>query len=185
MAAPDGGSGGGELRRGQATTAAIRATTPSARATLPQRTRRRRSCLTDPVAAPARSSPPALLPSIAAMAAEPPVYDLVLLLDTATEEARRLTILADVEDAIDRSGEVLSRYDWGVRPTAYEVRKHTDADYHLIQFHGSPELLEQLEHNLKITDGVLRFRIIKLRRGTPPAPDMRPAAVGAGVPDEE
>jgi small subunit ribosomal protein S6 len=119
------------------------------------------------------------------MAAEPPTYDLVLLLDTETEEERRLTILADVEDAIDRSGEVISRYDWGIRQTTYEVRKHADADYHLIQFHGSPELLEQLDHNLKITDGVLRFRIIKLRRGTPPPPDLRPVSVGAEGLEEE
>ncbi len=119
------------------------------------------------------------------MAAERPLYDLVLLLNPETEEERRLKILADVEDAIDRSGEVISRYDWGVRPTAYELRKRADADYHLIQFHGSTELLEQLDHNLKITDGVMRFRTIKLRRGTPPAPEMRPVGVGADATSDE
>ena len=60
-----------------------------------------------------------------------------------------------------------------MRATAFEVRKRTDADYHLLQFHGPVELLEQLDHSLKITDGVLRFRIIKLRPGTPPPPDLR------------
>ena len=39
-----------------------------------------------------------------------------------------------------------------------------------------PALLEQLDHNLKITDGVLRHRIIKLRPGTPDPPDLRPSA---------
>jgi small subunit ribosomal protein S6 len=110
------------------------------------------------------------------MATEAPIYDLTLLLDSAIDDDRRLTILANVEDSIDRAGEIVSRHDWGVRTTAYEVRKRTDADYHLLQFHGPRELLEQLEHNLKITDGVLRFRIIKLRPGTPPPPDLRPAA---------
>jgi small subunit ribosomal protein S6 len=119
------------------------------------------------------------------MATEPPLYDLVLLLDSASEEDRRLRILADVEDAINRLGEVVSRHDWGVRQTSYEVRKHAAADYHLIQFHGSPELLEQLDHNLKITDGVVRFRIIKLRHGTPPPPDLgAQPAVGAAEPAE-
>ena len=33
---------------------------------------------------------------------------------------------------------------------------------------------EPLDHNLKITDGVLRFRMIKLRPGTPAPPDLRP-----------
>jgi small subunit ribosomal protein S6 len=110
------------------------------------------------------------------MATEAPVYDLTLLLDTALEDERRDTILANVEEAIDRDGEIVGRHDWGVRTTAYEVRKHADADYHLLQFRGTPDLLQALDHNLKITDGVLRFRIIKLRPGTAAPPDLRPVA---------
>src|ERR671922_1093952 len=116
------------------------------------------------------------------MTTEAPVYDLVLLLDNQIEQERRDTILANVEDAIDRDGEIVGRHDWGVRPTIYEVRKHGEADYHLLQFRGSPALLEQLDHNLKITDGILRFRIIRLRPGTPAPPDLRPAAVAAAAP---
>ena len=116
------------------------------------------------------------------MATEAPVYDLVLLLDQTIEQERRDTILANVEDAIDRAGELVGRHDWGNRQTVYEVRKHSEADYHLIQFRGPATLLEQLDHNLKITDGVLRFRIIKLRPGTPAPPDLRPAAMAAAAP---
>ena len=119
------------------------------------------------------------------MAREAPVYDLVLLLDTTIEQERRDTILANVEDAIDRAGELVGRHDWGNRHTVYEVHKHTEADYHLIQFRGSASLLEQLDHNLKITDGILRFRIIKLRPGTPPPPDLRPAAMAAAAAPEQ
>jgi small subunit ribosomal protein S6 len=115
------------------------------------------------------------------MASEPPVYDLILLLDNSIEQDRRDTILANVEDAIDRAGDIVGRHDWGVRQTVYEVRKQSEADYHLLQFHGPASLLEQLDHNLKITDGILRFRIIKLRPGTPPPPDLRPAAVAAAA----
>ena len=116
------------------------------------------------------------------MASEAPVYDLILLLDTTIEQERRDTILANVEDAIDRNGEIVGRHDWGNRHTVYEVRKQSEADYHLIQFRGSSTLLEQLDHNLKITDGILRFRIIKLRPGTPAPPDLRPAAMAAAAP---
>ena len=113
------------------------------------------------------------------MATEAPVYDLTLLLDTALEDDRRDTILANVEEAIDRDGEIVGRHDWGVRTTAYEVRKHADADYHLLQFQGTSELLNQLNHALKITDGVNRFRIIKLRKGTPTPPDLSMSAAAA------
>src|ERR671915_1417830 len=115
------------------------------------------------------------------MAREAPIYDLILLLDTTIEQERRATILANVEDAIDRAGEIVGRHDWGNRHTVYEVRKQSEADYHLLQFRGPASLLEQLDHTLKITDGILRFRIIKPRPGTPPPPDLRPAAVAAAA----
>jgi small subunit ribosomal protein S6 len=139
----------------------------------------------------ARAAAGAARPRVASidrrMATEPPVYDLVLLLDTQADEERRTEILENVQAAIEQSGEIVGRHDWGVRPTVYEIHKRPDADYHLFQFHGGTELLEQLDHTLKITDGVLRFRIIKLRAGTPPPPDLgAPAAAtaAAGEPDE-
>src|SRR3954463_4769491 len=117
------------------------------------------------------------------MAQEPPLYDLVLLLDTQADDERRAQLLDNVQAAIEKGGEVVGRYDWGVRPTVYEVQKRPDADYHLFQFHGDNALLEQLDHTLKITDGVLRFRIIKLRAGTPPPPDLgSPPPADAGPP---
>lgn len=120
------------------------------------------------------------------MAHERPTYDLNLLLESGLDEDRQEKILADVETMIVNSGELLGSHDWGIRPTAYEVRKHKDASYHLIQFHATPELLESLDRTLKITDGVVRHRVIKLRRGTPPPPEQRPAfaAVGEGEGDE-
>jgi small subunit ribosomal protein S6 len=116
------------------------------------------------------------------MATEQPTYDLVLLLDPEADEERRTNIMASLEQIIERQGAVLSRHDWGVRPTAYQVRKRGDADYHLLQFQGTPELLLQLDHALKITDGVNRFRIIKLRPGTPDPPDLRMSAAAAAEP---
>jgi len=115
------------------------------------------------------------------MAIEQPVYDLILLLDPETQEERRTNILASLEQVIERQGSIVSRHDWGLRPTAYEIRKRAEADYHLLQFQGTSELLNQLTHALKITDGVNRFRIIKLRKGTPDPPDLRMSAAAAAA----
>ena len=114
------------------------------------------------------------------MAREAPIYDLTLLLDSAADDERRDKIVADVETLIDRhGGSLVGRHDWGVRQTAFQVHKKADADYHLIQFYATNEVLEALDHTLKITDGVNRFRVIKLRPGTPEPPDLRAAAAGA------
>jgi small subunit ribosomal protein S6 len=71
---------------------------------------------------------------------------------------------------IGNGGSIVGKHEWGPRAMAYEIRHKTDAEYHLIQFHASAPLLENLQRTLRITDGVVRFRIIKLERGTPEPP---------------
>ena len=110
-----------------------------------------------------------------------PTYDLVLLLDPQAEPDARAKILTDPRTAIAAAGELVNEDDWGSRSLAYPIERHTDAEYHLLQFHaGTPELLSELDRTLRITDGVLRFRIVKLAPGTPAAPDMR-ASSASGV----
>jgi small subunit ribosomal protein S6 len=118
------------------------------------------------------------------MAPTQPLYDLVLMLDTSAEDARRAEILKSVEDAIGKAGEVTNKQDWGPRAMAFEIAHKKDADYHLLQFHGTPELLAQLDRSLRITDEVVRFRIIKLAPGTPAPPESRPEPQPGGATEE-
>ncbi|MGH2864745.1 MAG: 30S ribosomal protein S6 [Solirubrobacteraceae bacterium] len=115
-----------------------------------------------------------------------PTYDLVLLLDPQAEEDARAKIVADVRSAIEAQGELLRNDGWGERALSYPIEKKTSAEYHLLQFHaGASELLDGLDRTLRITDGVLRFRIIKLQPGVPDAPDMRSSAAVAGPAETE
>lgn len=107
-----------------------------------------------------------------------PTYDLVLLLDNEAEEETRAKILAETSEAIAAKGELLRHDVWGTRALTYPIAHKTTAEYHLMQFHTpTPELLRDLDHALRITDGVIRFRVIKLKPGTPAAPDMLAVAV--------
>jgi small subunit ribosomal protein S6 len=97
----------------------------------------------------------------------------MLLLDPQAEEETRKKIVADARAAIEAEGEFLRHDNWGDRTLAYPIDRRTDAEYHLLQFHaGAPELLGALNRTLRITDGILRFRIIKLKPGVPDAPDV-------------
>jgi small subunit ribosomal protein S6 len=114
------------------------------------------------------------------MAKEAPIYDLMLLLSAGAEEEQRAKILADVEATISRAGGSIERNDdWGQRAMAYEIRHQPEADYHLLQFRAPATLIEELSHTLRITDGVVRFRVIKVRPGTPEAPSSPPPVVAA------
>jgi small subunit ribosomal protein S6 len=114
------------------------------------------------------------------MATEAPIYDLMLMLSTSAEDEQRAKILRDVESAIAGAGGSVQRNDdWGQRPMTYEIRHQPEADYHLLQFKAPPTLIEELSHTLRITDGVLRLRVIKVRPGTPEAPSTPPPVVAA------
>ena len=111
------------------------------------------------------------------MPAQNPTYDLMLLLDTAAEEEQRAKILAEAERLLESNGAtIVSKHDWGVRKTAFEIRHKNDAEYHLLQFSGGPQVPAALDRYLRIADGVVRFRVIKLRAGLPPVPDLRASA---------
>jgi small subunit ribosomal protein S6 len=102
------------------------------------------------------------------------LYDLMLLIDLAAPEDRQSAVVGEVEQMISAGGgEVLGEYDWGTRRLAYEIDHRPEADYRLWQLEAGPELLERLQTRLRIMDGVLRFRIIRLKPGSPPPPPPR------------
>lgn len=121
------------------------------------------------------------------MAQDAPIYDLVLLLDPAAQSETHDTIVADVGKLIEANGATtVGTHDWGRRKTAYEIDKKAEAEYRLIQFQGPPTVPSELSRVLRITDGVLRHRIVRLEPGTPPPPNLRASATAApAAPAEE
>ncbi|HVC84435.1 MAG TPA: 30S ribosomal protein S6 [Solirubrobacteraceae bacterium] len=127
------------------------------------------------------------------MAADKPIYDLILLLDLGAEDSVRAKIVADARAAISADGELVGDQDWGTRTLAYEIDHRDQAEYHLLQFHGPASLIDGLEHTLRITDGVVRHRVIKLPPGStavaatpaPPAPTAEAPAPTAEAPPSE
>jgi small subunit ribosomal protein S6 len=113
------------------------------------------------------------------------VYDLVLMLDPNVPDDRHREILGSVGSAIEGKGSLVSQHDWGMRRMAFEIDHRADAAYHLFQFEGGKDLLDQLDYSLKIADGVLRHRIIKVKPGTPPPPTPRAEAPRAARPADD
>jgi small subunit ribosomal protein S6 len=118
----------------------------------------------------------AVRPAFAIVAGRMPgYYDLMLLVDPTAPEERRNAAISEAESIINTGGELVGSYDWGTRRMAYEIDHRPEADYRLYQFNGDNALLDRLNQRLRILDGVLRFRIIKLKPGqpTPPPPDQQ------------
>jgi small subunit ribosomal protein S6 len=191
----DAGSVGvGERRCGQATSTTATATTITASPTLPQRTRDSSDGSGSTDMSVQGAGGPEFAPVLLMcqrptgcfdMAETQPTYDIVLLLDTAAADEVRAKVVDDVEKMITAGGEVIGKHAWGTRHLAFEIDHKTEAEYHLFQFHGGRDLLATLNRTLRITDGVVRFRIVKLAPGTPPPPDMRSSSAPAPARDED
>jgi small subunit ribosomal protein S6 len=98
------------------------------------------------------------------------------MLDPQLDSPARDALAQEARGQIEASGSLKHENSWGLRKMAYEINKRTEADYRWLRFEASAELLDSLDHNLKIADGVLRFRIFKV---DPDAPVIVPPATAA------
>lgn len=101
------------------------------------------------------------------------------MLDPGQDAPARDAIANEARAQIEGAGTLKHENVWGLRKLAYEIGRRTEADYRWFRFEASSDLLQQLDHNLKIADGVLRFRIFKV---DPDAPVMVPPASAAPGP---
>ncbi len=89
------------------------------------------------------------------------------MLDPGQDAPARDAVANEAKSQIEAAGTLKHENVWGLRKMAYEIDQRTEADYRWFRFEAPTELLEQLDHNLKITDGVLRFRVFKVDADTP------------------
>ena len=108
-------------------------------------------------------------------------YELVLMLDPESPDERRDQIASDARGRIESGGSLKAEKAWGLRKLAYEIRQRNEADYRFFRFETESPLLDELDHNLKITDGVLRFRIFKVDPDSPVIEPPPPAPLASGA----
>ena len=79
----------------------------------------------------------------------------------------------DIEDKIEKikqlitkeGGEIKDLNKWGKRRLAYEVNKAKKGFYLLIQFSLNPQLVKEVERDLKYVDGIERFMTVSISEG--------------------
>ncbi|MGZ8667574.1 MAG: 30S ribosomal protein S6 [Solirubrobacterales bacterium] len=117
------------------------------------------------------------------MAAPAPEYELVLMLDPETPDERREQIASEARQRIESGGNLKHDNAWGMRKLAFEINQRTEADYRFFRFETGGSLLDDLNHNLRIADGVLRFRIFKVDPRNPIVVPPPPTPLSAGKPE--
>ncbi len=51
--------------------------------------------------------------------------------------------------------------EWGLRDLAYRIEKQGKGVYTLLQYRSPARAVEELERNLKLTDGILRYLTVR------------------------
>jgi len=111
----------------------------------------------------------------------PKRYETAILFDPELPDDQRKDFLGKLSGVIASfQGEVLKTDDWGNRKLAYQIKKRSNAFYTFLLYTGTRGVVEEVERNIKIFDGILRHLTTvhtqELKPAKPAAPAETPAA---------
>ncbi len=113
-------------------------------------------------------------------------YETAILFDPELSEEPRKEFLAKLGGVITRfRGEILKQDDWGIRKLAYPIQKKSNAYYTFLLYSGERGVVEELERNIKIYDGILRHLTSRSEIEPKAAPAEELPARSAGAPEPE
>jgi small subunit ribosomal protein S6 len=90
-------------------------------------------------------------------------YELVTIISPEVDEEALSKIIDKVGQSINNRGGIVDSTDkWGRRKLVYPIRKFMEADYILTRFKLEPNLLTEVEAEIKASGEVLRHLVVKV-----------------------
>ena len=114
-------------------------------------------------------------------------YEVMYVVDAALEDSARNELINRFNELVVKNGGEVERVDeWGKRRLAYAINYKTEGYYVLMYIKAPAELPRELERNLKISDQVLRYLVIRYEGELPAKREMnRPVRENAEAPAAE
>jgi small subunit ribosomal protein S6 len=89
-------------------------------------------------------------------------YELTLVVRPDVEDTGLTALLEKIKGLITTAGgQGIQVEPWGRRHLAYPIKKITEAQYFLIRAQLPAQALRELERNLRLTEEVLRFLLVR------------------------
>lgn len=90
-------------------------------------------------------------------------YEIAVVLGADLEDEGRTQIIEKIKSLVERFGGSVTDVDErGKKKLAYEIRKMNEAFYYFVHFESENTACpNELEQQLRIMDGVLRYLIVK------------------------
>ena len=111
-------------------------------------------------------------------------YETAILFEPELPEERRKEFIAKLAGVISSfKGEVVKQDDWGIRKLAYHIAKKPNAYYTFLVYSGNRGVVEEVERNIKIFDGILRYLTSRVDVEPKPAAAVPATPVTASSPE--
>ena len=89
-------------------------------------------------------------------------YELVILFSPNIPEGDIPGEIEKVSQFVtQKGGAIIEVNRWGRRRLAYPIKYFLEGDYVVAQFKFEPNLVEKLEANLKASEGILRYLLVR------------------------
>ncbi|HWH35761.1 MAG TPA: 30S ribosomal protein S6 [Acidimicrobiales bacterium] len=109
-------------------------------------------------------------------------YEAMVILDASMEESAVQGVINRTSELLEPSGSQLTRADkWGKRRFAYEIDHRSEGYYLLLELALHPDAVAEIDRSLRLTDGVVRHKIVRLpeRAGRAAPAPADPALAGS------
>lgn len=89
-------------------------------------------------------------------------YELLYIIDNDLSDEAKENLVAKISAVVtDNVGTVDGVDKWGTRKLAYPINYKSEGYYVLVNFTAPATLPSEVERVLRITDGVVRFLVVK------------------------
>ena len=89
-------------------------------------------------------------------------YELGIVVSPEASEEQTKAILDRVNQMVQTGGgQVVKVHPWGRRRLSYPIDRHRDGLYFFLDLSLTPQTVLEIDRNLKVTEAVIRFLIVK------------------------
>jgi len=89
-------------------------------------------------------------------------YELMVILDPTLDERTVAPSLETFLNVVRKDGGTVEKVDiWGKRRLAYEILKHVEGIYAVIDLKAAPATVSELDRQLSLIESVLRTKVMR------------------------
>ncbi|BBU25071.1 30S ribosomal protein S6 [Mycobacterium xenopi] len=89
-------------------------------------------------------------------------YEIMVILDPTLDERTIAPSLEAFLNVVRKDGGTVEKVDiWGRRRLAYEIAKHSEGIYAVIDVKAAPATVTELDRQLKLNESVMRTKVLR------------------------